>query len=172
MSPGAQLIDTKENELAAGTPVDLSELEEMLVGEPDASGSLIPVLRMVQKDHGYLPTEALQIVARAARMPLSRVYGVVTFYPEFSLTPRGRHTIQVCRGAACQACGSKSALATAKHVLGVEDGQTTDDMEFTLESVACLGMCALAPVVLVDGMPHGKVGVERMEQIVAQLREA
>jgi len=120
---------------------------------------------------GLEPAEVLREISRATRIPLSKVYGVVTFYAQFSLVPKGKHTVRVCRGTACHVRGGKSVLTTAKRILGVGDGETTEDMMFTLETVACLGACALAPVAVIDGTYYGKVTAQRMEQIIGRTRE-
>ncbi|RJQ50821.1 MAG: NAD(P)H-dependent oxidoreductase subunit E [Actinobacteria bacterium] len=145
-------------------------LEPILVGAKKP-GSLIPMLQKTQDLYGYLPVEALVAISEASRIPLSKIYGVVTFYAQFSLEPKGRHLIRVCRGTACHVRGGKSALTMAKRVLGIEDGETTPDMQFTLETVACLGACALAPVAVVDGTYYGKITAQRLEKIIRRVRD-
>ena len=97
------------------------------------------------------------LVSRGLDLPMSRVYGVVTFYSQFYLTRRGRHTVRVCRGTACHVRGGKSVLDTVKDYLGLEDGETSPDFSFSLETVACLGTCFLAPVMMVDKSYYGKL---------------
>jgi len=160
-------VDVAETETEA---IDLTLLEPVLAERAGMDGSLIPILQKTQDIYGYLPAEALAEISRATRIPLSKVYGVVTFYAQFSLVPKGKHTVRVCRGTACHVRGGKSVLTTAKRVLGVGDGETTEDMMFTLETVACLGACALAPVAVVDGTYYGKVTAQRMEQIIGRTR--
>lgn len=163
--------EPQEAEMAESKTIDLSLLEPILSERAAKPGSLIPILQETQEVYGYLPSEALREIATATGVPLSSVYGVVTFYAQFSLVPKGRHTVRVCRGTACHVRGGKSVLTTAKRILGVGDGETTEDMQFTLETVACLGACALAPVAVVDGAYYGKVTAKRMEQIVDRTRE-
>lgn len=110
-------------------------------------------------------------VGDAMRIPLSRIYGVVTFYAQFYLTPRGRHTIRVCRGTACHVRGGRSVLNAVKECLCVQDGETTEDMQFSLETVACLGTCFLAPVMMVDKSYFGKLIPERVPSILEKFRQ-
>jgi NADH:ubiquinone oxidoreductase subunit E len=100
------------------------------------------------------------------KVPLSRIYGVVTFYSQFYLTARGRHTVRVCRGTACHVRGGRSVLNVVKDTLGIEDGETTEDLQFSLETVACLGTCFLAPVMMVDRSYYGKLAPERVPSIL------
>jgi NADH:ubiquinone oxidoreductase subunit E/NAD-dependent dihydropyrimidine dehydrogenase PreA subunit len=114
-------------------------------------GPLVSVLQDINEDLGYLPAETLRYVSSRLQMPLSRVYHVATFYKAFSLTPRGEHVIKVCVGTACHVRGSARVVEALEQRLGVKAGQTTEDMKFTLETVNCLGACAMGPVVVVDG---------------------
>lgn len=166
-----QTTEPKEAGVAETETVDITELQPVLAERADKRGSLISILQEAQDIYGYLAPEVLKAIAEATRVPLSKIYGIVTFYAQFSLVPRGRHTIRVCRGTACHVCGGKWVLATAKRMLGVEDGETTEDMQFTLEAVACVGACALAPVAVVDGTHYGRVSAERMEQIISKTKD-
>ncbi len=160
----------KEESMVELEPVDLTLLEPLLA-DATKPGSLIPILQGAQDLYGYLPADVLMAIAEATRIPLSKIYGVVTFYAQFSLEPRGRHLIRVCRGTACHVRGGKSGLGMVKRLLGVEDGETTRDMQFTFETVACLGACALAPVAVVDGTYYGKITPQRLEKIVRRLQD-
>ncbi len=122
--------------------------------------NLIGLLQQVQDRFGYLPVGALEQIGIAAHTPLSRIYGVVSFYAQFYLSPHGRHTIRVCRGTACHVRGSKQIMSALRRRLKVGPGETTSDYRFTLERVACFGACALAPVVVVDDDVHGKMTPE------------
>jgi NADH-quinone oxidoreductase subunit E len=146
--------------------LDLAGIEPILQRFGNEKGALIPVLQEVQAMYGYLPKEALVRVSEAMKIPLSRVYGVVTFYAQFYLTPRGKHTIRVCRGTACHVRGGRSVLNVVKDSLGIEDGETTEDLQFSLETVACLGTCFLAPVMMVDRSYYGKLALERVPSII------
>jgi NADH:ubiquinone oxidoreductase subunit E len=148
--------------------IDLSKVEEVLKGYAKEEASLIPVLQEVQAAYGYLPEEALVKVSRGLGIALSRIYGVATFYAQFYLSPRGLHTVRVCRGTACHVRGGKNVRKAVHQVLGVEEGETTADFNFTFETVACLGACALAPVLLVDKNYYGKLTPARVTQILKQ----
>jgi len=113
-------------------------------------GGLIPLLQEVQGELGYLPEEALRLVADALDLTLAQVCGVASFYAQFYFEPRGRHVIRVCTGTACHIRGAPGILARLEQELGISPGETTEDMAFTLETVNCVGCCALAPVVVVD----------------------
>jgi NADH-quinone oxidoreductase subunit E len=163
---------TSNCEIAAEAPSDAeirALLDEMNVS-PESN--LIAVLQGVQEHFGYLPRPALEEIARRTKIHLSRIYGVVSFYAQFYTTPRGRHTIRCCRGTACHVRGGHSVIKSVRGVLGIEDGETTDDMMFTFETVACLGACALSPVLVVDKTYYGKVTPQRAQQILRRLGEA
>jgi NADH-quinone oxidoreductase subunit E len=145
---------------------DLAKIEPILQRFGKERGALIPVLQEVQAIYGYLPREALMHVGKELNLPLSRIYGVVTFYAQFYLTPRGKHTVRVCRGTACHVRGGRSVLNVVKDSLGIEDGETTNDLQFSLETVACLGTCFLAPVMMVDRSYYGKLVPERVPSIL------
>jgi len=117
-------------------------------------GSLIPVLEEIQEAIGYLPKPVLERVAKGLRIPFSEVYGVVTFYSFFTMVPRGKHTVRCCLGTACYVRGGHKLLETLIDKLKIEPGETTQDRQFSLETVRCLGACGLAPVVVVDEDTH------------------
>jgi NADH-quinone oxidoreductase subunit E len=123
-------------------------------------GSLIPVLQEVQEALGYLSAETLEQIAEGLGLPASQVYGVATFYTQFRLKPVGKHLIRVCHGTACHVGGAVGISEALEAALGVKDGQTTADGKFTLESVACLGCCSLAPVMMIDGETYGRLTKE------------
>jgi len=141
--------------------IDLSLVEEVLKRHEKDEGPLIPVLQEVQALYRYLPEEALALIGRRLNIPLSRIYGVVTFYAQFYLTPRGKHVIKSCQGTACHVRGGQGALDALERELKVKPGETTEDLNFTLETVACLGTCFLAPVVMVDDDYYGKLTPKR-----------
>ena len=129
-------------------------------------GFLIPVLQSVQHSFGYVPKEAIEVISREMKMPTAEIYGVVTFYAQFHLKPRGRHIIRVCRGTACHVRGSLKLLDKVKEMLKVEENGTTEDLRYTLEPVACLGACGLAPVMMVDDETHGRLVPEKLQGIL------
>jgi NADH-quinone oxidoreductase subunit E len=120
-------------------------------------GALIPMLQRVQEEYGYLPEEALSRIAESLKLPLSQVFSVATFYAHFYLTRRGDHLVKVCQGTACHVRGARDILETAQHLLGIKTGQTTEDYKYSLERVACVGSCAMAPVVMIDSDVYPKV---------------
>jgi len=133
--------------------------------------TLIPVLQAVQDVFGYLPEEALDAIGKHVGIATAKVYGVATFYNQFRLKAVGKHMVRVCRGTACHVRGSKLLLDTFAGELGVMPGDTTPDGEFTLETVACLGACSIAPVVTIDDDFHGAVQTRNVGKIVKQYRK-
>jgi len=132
--------------------------------------NLIGVIQGVQDRFGYLPAPVLESLSRRTRVPLSRIYGVVSFYAQFYTEPRGKHTIRCCRGTACHVRGGKGVLQAIQDLLDIEDGQTTPDMQFSLETVACLGACFLAPAMMIDNRYFGQLTPQRVESILLRYR--
>ncbi len=128
--------------------------------------SLIPMLQDIQSEYNYLPEEALRVLAEQLDLPLIRVYGVATFFKAFSLTPRGKHTVSVCLGTACHVRRAPAVLDELKRRLGIEPGETTEDMQYTLNTVNCVGACALGPIVVVDGEYHGQMSPARVKKVI------
>jgi NADH:ubiquinone oxidoreductase subunit E len=150
-----------------GHAVDLAKLEPVFEKYRDmANGSLIPVLQGAQDAYGFLPISALQAIAKRLGVPISQIYGVVTFYAQFRLSPRGRHVIRSCQGTACHVRNSARILESLKKTLGVTPGGTTEDLKFTLETVACIGACSLAPVMMIDTDAHGRLRPDRIPKIL------
>jgi len=131
---------------------------------------LIPILQDVQTEENYLPREALELISQKLDIPIVRVYAVATFYKAFSLKPRGEHIIQVCMGTACHVRGGARILDKMVRDFGVGPGETTEDMVFTLETVNCLGACALGPIVVVDGEYHGLMNPPKWDKIYKTLK--
>ena len=150
------------------TAIDTDRLDGVLdeIGSVD-HGDLIPLLQRIQETFGYLPKDVLLEASRRTRIPAAHMYGVATFYGQFHLAPHGRHTIRICRGTACHVKGAKQLLDRTSEQLGVEDGSTTEDRRFTIETVACLGTCFLAPVQMVDHDYFGNVSPEDVPEILA-----
>ena len=148
------------------------EWRKQIAGEYDSRPEyLIPILQFIQADAGYLPPESMVAAARHLRIPESKVYGVASFYAQFNFELQGEHKITICRGTACHVKGSGRIESEASGYLNVAPGGTTDDLLFTLESVACVGACALAPVVVVDGDVHAAQSVESVQETIDGLRE-
>ena len=147
---------------------DMSKLPEILDRYPASTESLIAILHDIQKEYHYLPCEALQATAEKLALPLAKVFSVSTFYNAFSLVPKGKHIVRVCAGTACHIRGAKLIQGQFETQLGIKEGETTEDMNFTLEVVNCVGACAMAPVVIVDEKYHGGVkigGVKRLLKV-------
>jgi NADH-quinone oxidoreductase subunit E len=141
----------------------LSELKREFKGE---RGELIPVLQRVQALYGYLRPDSVRSISRWLKISENEIFGVATFYAQFRFTPPGRHHVRVCLGTACHVRGGEQILVTTQERLGVGTGETTADGEFDLERVACLGCCALAPVVAVDDKIHSRVSVLKIQGIL------
>jgi len=153
--------------------LDTKALDEILGSIPDVGGDdLVPILQQVQKAYGYLPKSILEAVSERTGIAASRIFGVATFYEQFHLEPHGRHTIKCCRGTACHVKGGPRIIKTIQKSLGIEPGETTEDMEFTFETVACLGACALAPVMVIDGTYSGKMTYRKVDMVVSSYRQA
>jgi NADH-quinone oxidoreductase subunit E len=148
--------------------LDMAKIEPILERFRGQEGALIPVLQEVQGTYGYLPEEVLAYIGQGLKIPLSRIYGVVTFYAQFYLTRRGRHTVRVCRGTACHVRGGMNIRKAVKQFLGIEENETTPDYKFTFETVACLGACALSPVLVVDKNYYGKLTPAKAEKVLKQ----
>ncbi len=131
--------------------------------------ALIPLLQEIQARHGYLPEEGLRELAKRLGIPVSRVYGVATFYAQFSLNPRGEHLIRICKGTACHVQGAEAIIDRLKGELGLEHGKPGFDGKVTLEVVRCVGCCSLAPVMMVDGVTYGRLSPQRAVEIVRTL---
>jgi NADH:ubiquinone oxidoreductase subunit E len=139
------------------TDVDLGLLDPVLKRFPRRREQLIPLLRAVQDVYGYIPELTVEVVATHLRVSRTKVLGVATFYTQFSLTPQGRHKVCVCRGTACHVRGGKRIYDAVSQELGITAGETTEDMQFSLQTVACLGACALSPVMKVGDSYYGKI---------------
>jgi len=132
-------------------------LEEILSSYEGKSDELIPILQQVQSEFGYLPNEALIKIAKFTRVPESRAYAVVTFYAQFRLTPIGKKHIVVCRGTSCHVRGAPRILEQIEKHLGIKEGQTSADLEYSLETVACIGACGLSPCIMVNKKVEAKM---------------
>jgi len=149
--------------------LDLGPLYDVLADYKSQEGAVIPVLQKAQEIYGWLPREVLQTIAKEMGVPLSQVYGVVTFYSQFYLQRRGRHIIRQCDGTACHVRGAARIVQTVEDYLGIQAGDTTPDFKYTFEVVYCLGSCGLAPVAMVDDRVVGHLVPEKMIQILKEL---
>ena len=131
---------------------------------------LIPILQQVQGEYGYLPEEAMAAIAKVTGLPESRVYAVASFYAQFRFTPMGKHKVMVCRGTACHVQGAKRILEETERQLGIQQGETTEDLEYTLETVACIGCCALAPCMMIDEEVEARLTPKKVTELFTERR--
>jgi NADH:ubiquinone oxidoreductase subunit E len=153
----------------AATPVaepDLARVEAILAAYPKAETSLIQVLQDVNRAYNYLPCHALELVAQALGVPLARVFSVATFYKAFSITPRGKVILRVCQGTACHIRGAPLLVDEFQRHLGIKPGETTANLAFTLETVNCVGACAMAPVVIAGTKYHGELSPAEVPDVI------
>jgi len=151
--------------------MDKESLRQLLEKHESEPGALIPILQEIQESFGYLPEEALVFVSEEVGIPLGKIYGVVTFYSQFYLSPRGKNIIRVCHGTACHIGGAERISEAVSEELGVGEGATTEDGEFTVERVACLGCCSLAPCVMVNDETHARLSPRKIKRIVKKYRK-
>jgi NADH-quinone oxidoreductase subunit E len=150
--------------------LDLAPLQEVLEEYKSKQGAVIPVLQKAQEIYGWLPEEVLKAVAEGMNVPLSKIYGVATFYAQFYLKRRGRHIVQQCDGTACHVRGAGRIIEAVEKHLGIKAGETTPDYRVTYEVVYCLGSCGLAPVAMVDDKMVGQLVPEKMIEVLDSLQ--
>jgi NADH-quinone oxidoreductase E subunit len=160
----------KEQQTDEVTAEQWEQVDAVIEKYRNKPGALIPVLEEVQGITGYLPETVQRRVSRGLGVPLSEVYGVVTFYSFFTMTPRGKHQIRVCLGTACHVRGSQRVLEEMEHKLGIDPGECTEDREFSLDIVRCVGACGLAPVMVVDDRTHKQVKAAKLDEIIDAYR--
>jgi len=134
-------------------------------------GAVIPVLQEIQDTYGYVPPVAIQRVAENMNVPASEIFGIVTFYAQFRLQPLGKHLIKVCHGTACHLCGAEMVADTLAQATSAKEGETSEDDIFTVERVACLGCCSLAPCVMIDSETHGRLTPEAISKVINEIRK-
>ena len=144
------------------------QLDELLSPYSGDSGDLIPILQEAQERFGYLPGEVMQKIAKFLSLPESTLYGVGTFYAQFKFVPTGKRIVKVCRGTACHVRGAPQILDEVKRQLSIEEGETTPDLEYSLETVACIGCCALASCLVVDGEVKAKMTPKKVKELFAK----
>ncbi len=142
--------------------IDWEKIESIIDTHKDRKWALIPLLQEIQETFGYVPPASIDTIAEALKMPAAEIQGVITFYAGFSLEPKGKYVVKVCRGTACHVKGSRSIVQLMKRELHVSEGETTPDYKFTLETAACLGACALAPTMMVNKTYYGKVSPNKV----------
>lgn len=149
----------------------LDWLDEIIEGYGKSRTSLIPVLQSVQSKYRYLPEHVMSHISEKMALPLSSIYGVATFYAQFSTEPKGKHIVQVCDGTACHVRGAKDIITRVRRDFGLSaEKNTTDDKFLTLESVACIGACAMAPAVIVDGHVYGHLNPDKMMKVIEEIK--
>ncbi len=136
-----------------------------------SQGSLIPLLQETQKNFGYLPKKVLQEISDYLEVPLSRIYGVATFYSQFRFEPIGKYLIKICHGTACHVSGGINISQAIREEFGVQEGKTTEDGSVTLERVACLGCCSLAPVIMINDKVYGKLTPDKVRKLAKKLKK-
>ena len=149
----------------------VSELFTIVEREGTNEGALIAILEKIQESYRYLPAEALMLASAWLNVPLSQAYSVATFYNAFSLVPRGKHCMSVCMGTACHVRGSPRILDRLKVQLGIEAGETTPDRLFTLETVNCLGACALGPIIVTDSNYSGQMTTQKIDRLLKNIKK-
>ena len=150
-------------EVKASATVDIKQIDSIIANYRGDRWGLIPLLHEIQQVQGYIPPQVIPRIARSMSLFPSQVQGVITFYTQFYTAPRGKNIVRVCRGTACHVRGGKTILKLTKRHLGIEEGQTTPDLEYTLETVACLGVCALAPNIVVNNHVYGSMNPRKVE---------
>lgn len=150
---------------------DYEKVEKVMEEYEGKKGVMVPILQSIQDEYGYLPRPALEYAAEKLRIPVSKVYGVATFYAQFHLAPRGENIVRICRGTACHVRGVSKVADKMKELLNVGVGETTEDMKFTYEEVACIGACGLAPVMMINDKTYGKLVPDKLPEILEEYRD-
>lgn len=161
----------KEEEVAVIDKVDLSLIDPIIDKYKNVKGNMIPLLQQTQEVYGYLPKSAFEKLAQETNLKLSDMYGVASFYAQFRMHPVGKHIIKVCHGTACHVQNATAISEALVEELKVKDGETTPDNIFTLESVACLGCCSLAPVMMIGDNTYGKLTGKAAVDVIRKIRE-
>jgi NADH-quinone oxidoreductase subunit E len=160
----ATSVETQQN-------VDLKLMDKVLRKYAKKKGTIIPLLQETQNLYGYLPMEVFKKIADATNTDISRIYGVATFYSQFRLKPVGKNIVRVCHGTACHVSGAERITEACEDHLKIKDGETTEDMQFTLESVACLGCCSLAPVMMIGDTTYGRLSDRETKKILNKFQK-
>lgn len=148
------------------TTMDQERIDQIIEKHDGEASSLIQVLLDIQSENHWLPKEALERVAEKLQVPMTRIQHIVTFYKAFSLVPKGRHEIHICMGTACHVRGAQRLLDSVQDLTGIKPGETDLDLKFSLQTVNCLGCCALGPVMEVDGKHHGKMAASKTADVL------
>ena len=163
------MSETQVKDQTPSVEIDYVELDKIIEQEFNSDPeNLIMILQAIQRCHNYLPRPALDYLSVKINVPLSKIYGIATFYSTFSLEPRGKHIISICLGTACHVRGAERVHERIEENLGIHDGQTTEDGRYTLESVRCIGCCSLGPVVKIDEDMHARIESSEIKKILNQ----
>lgn len=166
---GGLTMDSQKNKVPfAGTKEQEAALLKVINEHKNDKGALMPILQQAQEIYGYLPIEVQTIISNELNVPLEKIYGIVTFYAQFSLNPKGKYKISVCLGTACYVKGAGDLFNKLQELLGISDGECTPDGKFSIESCRCIGACGLAPVLTVNEDVYGKITVDDLEGILAK----
>jgi NADH:ubiquinone oxidoreductase subunit E len=149
---------------------DIKKIERILRGFEGKNGVLVQVFHEIQEEFGYLPEDILELVSKRLGIPLAQVYGVASFYKHFYFKPRGKNIVKVCVGTACHVRGAGPVLSEIEQTLGIKDGETTEDLSFSLDTVGCVGCCALAPVVVVNEEVKREMTPRKIKRIIERLK--
>ncbi len=146
----------------------MEEIKDILHKFKKSSSEIIPLLQAVQNKLGYLPQQAMLEIAKYLRVPESRIYSVATFYSMFRFIPKGKRHIMVCRGTACHVRGAPKILEEIEKIIGIKEGETSDDLEYSLETVACIGACGLAPNIVINDKTYGRMTIKKVHELFGQ----
>ncbi len=163
MSDAAEKVQEQEIDLAGANQV----IDKYL----DMHGALMPVLQEIQEHYGYIPEPTVHLVAERLNVYASQIYGVLTFYAQFHLEPRGKYIVRICMGTACHVKGAGRIADTLKDRLGIGHAETTEDLKFTAEYVACIGACGMAPVIMVNDGTYGSMSVQKMDEVIDKYKK-
>lgn len=158
-------------EKVAEQEVDLAPCHEILDHYQDMQGALMPVLQAIQDHYGYIPEETVHLTAERLNVYSSQIYGVLTFYAQFHLEPRGKYIVRVCMGTACHVKGASRLGDRVKEALGIAHAETTEDVKFTCEYVACIGACGMAPVIMVNDATYGSMSVQKLNEVIEKYQK-
>lgn len=162
------MVAKKQTVPFRGTKEQEEQLLEVIAQLKDQKGALMPILQKAQDIYGYLPIEVQRTISDETKIPLEKIYGVVTFYSQFSLTPKGKYQISVCLGTACYVKGSGDIYNKLMEKLGIVGGECTPDGKFSLDACRCIGACGLAPVMTINGEVYGRLKVDDIDEILAK----
>jgi len=161
-----------QNHNPANSENEIKNFKFDLINKRKQEGALIPLLQAAQDSYGYIPEKVIHYISEVVNIPAAEIYGVITFYSQFRLKPLGKYVIRICEGTACHVNGAKNILRVLQEELGLSVGETTADGLFSLQSVACLGCCSLAPVIMVNDETYGNLTADMIRNVIKRYRKA